>query len=725
MIKKSIPAILILIQIFFAEENCGQAPMNMTDDLSQKFLNYTTLVPREEIYIHSDRDDYISGENMWFNIYLIDRKSLRPSSVSKIAYFELLNQENRPIIQKKLLLHNGVGPGEITLPDTLSTGSYTIRAYTSWMKNFLPYNCFIKEIDIYNAFSSKTIKRKSSFTRIPDATQTLTKSQTNSGLTLKADNLKPDVLELLVVTDEKYRSENSNLFYLFIQTHGIIDRSSSERITDEATKINIPKKQLRAGINQINIFDSKGKPLAERFIYTAEKKNPVVTMTSVDSTGPRSKITLELEIGGELKDFKNPANLSISVTQETYNKSDWDLNDYLVFGSEYGIEPWQSFPDKKLEEISPEGMDSLLLEVKSNWINWNTVLEGKTPEFKFKREIEDHYLLGKLNSTDKKVPDSDSFVLLSVPGKIAGFQYSKTDKEGNFSFKIHINEKVNDIIIQPDEGTNKQSISIESPFSDQYIKLGIGDGPADKVIPEYISNWSVSHQVRKIYGTSSVGDLLSHPVSQPKLKRFYGKPDNELIMKDYITLPLMQEVFFELLAGVLLKAKKGGYVIKINDPLNNTPYENEPGMFVDGVMVKDASVIAALEPEVVEEIDVVREKYYVGDYLFNGIVNIITKAGDFSNAALPDYAVRIPYRVLDPVNTFLSPDYSSGDKKIKRIPDFRNTLYWNPSVKTDNSGKAKVELWSSDVITDYQVNIEGITEDGKVLALKKVIKVKR
>jgi hypothetical protein len=187
----------------------------------------------------------------------------------------------------------------------------------------------------------------------------------------------------------------------------------------------------------------------------------------------------------------------------------------------------------------------------------------------------------------------------------------------------------------------------------------------------------------------------------------------------------MQEVFFELLAGVLLKAKKGGYVIKINDPLNNTPYENEPGMFVDGVMVKDASVIAGLEPELVQEIDVVREKYYVGDYLFNGIVNIITKAGDFSNAALPDYAVRIPYRVLDPVNTFLSPDYSSGDKKIKRIPDFRNTLYWNPSVKTDNSGKAKVELWSSDVIADYQVNIEGITEDGKVLALKKVIKVKR
>jgi hypothetical protein len=40
-------------------------------------------------------------------------------------------------------------------------------------------------------------------------------------------------------------------------------------------------------------------------------------------------------------------------------------------------------------------------------------------------------------------------------------------------------------------------------------------------------------------------------------------------------------------------------------------------------------------------------------------VNIITKAGDFSNVTLPDYAIRLPYRVIDPVYSFVSPDYSS------------------------------------------------------------------
>ena len=155
------PAIFFIIYILFLQVVNGQTELTMTDYLSQKFVQYCNAVPREEIYIQTDRDEYISGEYLWFNAYLIDRQSLKPSSSSKIVYFELLNPENRPVVQKRIGLVKGFGPGEINIPDTLTTGTYTIRAYTSWMKNFLPYNCFIKDIKIYNALSSKTFKKKS------------------------------------------------------------------------------------------------------------------------------------------------------------------------------------------------------------------------------------------------------------------------------------------------------------------------------------------------------------------------------------------------------------------------------------------------------------------------------------------------------------------------------------------------------------------------------------
>lgn len=728
MIYKFKPAIIFLIHFLFLQGVFGQTPMKMTDYLSQKFLNYTALVPREEIYVHSDREEYISGEDLWYNIYLIDRQSLKPTSESKIAYFELLNPENRPIVQKKIWLNAGFGPGQIILPDTLSTGTYTIRAYTSWMKNFLPYNCFTKNIQIYNAFSAKIFKGKNNIDKIiKDSNSSQdhpTLPKTGMSLTLKADNLKTDVLDLVVLTDEKYRSENSNLSYLFIQTHGIIDRVSSERISDESTIISIPKKQLKTGINQITIFNLKGQPVSEKFIYTPEKTNQTLEIRSVDSTGLRKKVSLDLELSNVLTTMPDSSNFSISVAPGTNNHAIMDLNDYLVLGTEFGFQQSSSISDKKVNEIVPEVMDSLLQNVKSNWINWNIILADELPEFKYQLENEDHFLSGKLLAGDKKAGVSDKFVLLSNPGKIAGFQYAKTDKDGNFNFKINIDNTVKDLIILPDIITKNQSVYIESPFSDQYLKPDMSVDSNNTSIPDYISAWSINHQVRKIYGVSSIGDSLVPLISVPGFKRFYGKPDIELTMKDYITLPVMQEVFFELLAGISLKNKKSGYEITMANPENKKAYENPPGLFIDGVVIKDPSLIAGLDPEVVEKIDVVREKYFVGDYLFYGVVNIITKAGDFSNATLPDNATRLSYRVIDPVNSFVSPDYSSELMKKSRIPDFRNTIYWNPSVKLNNNGKVRIEFWTSDYSSDFEVNIQGFTQEGRIFSIKKIIKVK-
>ena len=726
MIKKLRPAVFILIHFLFLHGIYGQIPANMTDYLRQKFLNYTSSVPREEIYIHSDRYEYISGEDLWFNIYLIDRQSFKASSGSKIAYFELLNPENRPIVQKRIILEEGFGPGQIVLPDTLSTGIYTIRAYTNWMKNFLPVNCFTKDIHVFNAFSSRSFKEKiNSGKRILENTGPDNyPAALNAGLTLKVDNLKSDVVEIDVVTDEKYRAENRNQFYLFIQTHGNINHVSSEGTTDGYAKIFINKNQLSAGINQITVFNAKGQPVGERFIYTSEKENPVVTIQSTDSSGLRDKISLDFAFPGTIPYKLNSTNLSISVVSETNNLSFPDINDYMIFGTEFGLLQRNPFKGVKVNKITPEIIDSLLQTVKSNWLDWNTILSGEPHVYKYKIEAEDHYVSGKLLTGDQKKQDSGKYILLSYPGKIADFQYAKTDREGNFSFKIKIDDKVNDLIIQPDEVTKNQSVIIESSFSDKYLKSERLVDSISKPTPGYISTWSVNQQVRKIYGTSSIGEPIRPVISQPKTKRFYGKPDQELNMKDYITLPVMQEVFFELIVGVFLKNKKSGYEITVSDPEYNKVYETPPDLFIDGVAVKDPAVIAGLDPEIVEKIDVIRERYFVGDYLFYGIVNIITKAGDFSNATLPDYAIRLSYRVIDPVNSFISPDYSSTALKKSRIPDFRNTLYWNPSVKPDQDGKTRVEFWSSDNKADYLINIQGITQEGKIFSLQRVLKVK-
>jgi hypothetical protein len=718
--------ILFFITFLFLQSSCAMAQTDIKDYLTQRFLKYCQAVPREEVFIHSDREEYIAGENLWFNIYLTDRQSIKPSLNSKIVYFELLNSVNKPVVQKRIWIEKGIGPGQVILPDTLSTGLYRVRAYTSWMKNFLPDNCFMKTIKIYNALNTTAFKGKMSSGNIfkGKTGNEIIRRNTNSGLTLIVNNLKTDILEILINADEEYQTQNNNLFYLFIQTHGIIDQVSSEKTAEGTAKITIPKTKLTAGINQITIFDSKGRPVCERYIYTPGREEQLFSLNSADSCNSRSKISLEIEPGNEFSKTLDSASFSISVTPEINDQETLNLNDYLVFGSEFGSLPWKKIRERKINELPAEEMDTLLLAVKSEWINWGTILSDDLPDFSYPIENEDHYLQGKLVTNDQQPADSNEFVLLSSPGKVAEFQYARTDNKGNFCFNIPVQKGLKDLIIQPDDVTKNFRVNIKSSFSDQYPEFKIPVDSTNGQVPHFISNWSTNYQVNKIYGSSSVGEPMIPVLQQIKPKRFYGKPDIELIMADYIKLPVMEEVFFELVPGFVLKKNKSGYSININDPVEREFYKGHPGLLIDGVIIKDATLIADLDPEIVEKIDAVDNKYFIGDYIFYGLVNIITKAGDFNCVTLPDYSIRLPYRVLDAVSSFKSPDYSTSEMKNSRIPDFRNTLYWNPCIKPDKEGMARIEFWTSDIKCDYKINIQGFTSDGKLFSIQKIIKVK-
>ncbi|MFN0014084.1 MAG: carboxypeptidase regulatory-like domain-containing protein, partial [Saprospiraceae bacterium] len=44
--------------------------------------------------------------------------------------------------------------------------------------------------------------------------------------------------------------------------------------------------------------------------------------------------------------------------------------------------------------------------------------------------------------------------------------------------------------------------------------------------------------------------------------------------------------------------------------------------------------------------------------------------------------------------------------------DFRSTIFWNPSVRTDSYGWAQVEFYASDAVTNFRATLEGIADAG-------------
>ena len=58
---------------------------------------------------------------------------------------------------------------------------------------------------------------------------------------------------------------------------------------------------------------------------------------------------------------------------------------------------------------------------------------------------------------------------------------------------------------------------------------------------------------------------------------------------------------------------------------------------------------------------------------------------------------------------FYSPDYS---KTPLPQHDYRRTLYWNPSVKLDDNGKAQITLYNNSSTSLLQIQAEGWTKEG-------------
>ncbi len=496
-----IKIVSVILFCFLYQPVFSQEQISFLDSLSEKFVRYCELYPREELYVHTDREEYIAGEKIWFEMYLFDRQSASLSSNSSVAYFEILNCENRPVVQKRIKLEQGTGQGTADLPDTLSSGNYILRAYTNRMKNFMPDNCFAKKINIYNALSSEDFKSMSnqSITLIKSDVTGNHDSIAATGFLLKVNNLKSDSVEIIISSDSIFRSINKNLCYLFIETRGIINYKNKISLPFENTRISIPWAVLIPGINHITIFSSAGKPLAERFIYTPPIHDGRLKIASSDSFKVRDKILIKMPFKNDTSSL-NLANFSVSVVPST-EKTCMDITDYMIFGSEFGVLP-DDFAEFGSGKISSERMASFLLNTKSNWIDWNIILSGNYPVQVYNYEQDYHYIDGYLFNRSLQTPESGRTLFLSIPGKNAFFQYSVTKPDGSFRFSIPVDEKIKDLIIQPEEVNSDNSIKIRSSFSEKYPVTVLSRDLIKEAPSRYISRWKMNYQVNKIYETA-------------------------------------------------------------------------------------------------------------------------------------------------------------------------------------------------------------------------------
>jgi hypothetical protein len=139
---------MLLLTACLSASSFGQ---NATPGQLVKDLNdYRAERLQEKLYVHTDKAFYLAGEICWFKLYYVDASTHLPLDLSKVAYLEWLDKDNKPVLQTKLGLSKGHGEGSMYLPLTLRSGNYKLRAYTNWMKNAGVDWFFEKNITVVN-----------------------------------------------------------------------------------------------------------------------------------------------------------------------------------------------------------------------------------------------------------------------------------------------------------------------------------------------------------------------------------------------------------------------------------------------------------------------------------------------------------------------------------------------------------------------------------------------
>ena len=319
-----------------------------------------------------------------------------------------------------------------------------------------------------------------------------------------------------------------------------------------------------------------------------------------------------------------------------------------------------------------------------------------------------HYISGKIQPQNGGGSFGGDTVLYSVVGKHASMNYSISDDQGNFGFLVDNLEGMHEVVIQNlNPRKSGYRIQMNNPFSEVYADIDLPQYQIDTNKLDEINQAVIAAQIHALYVDES-----NHIPIDSNLLSFYGTPEKQLILANYMKLPEMWEVFFELIPLAQMRIKGDEVIISMyNESLGKYP-DVPPLLLVDGVVTPDNRDAAHLDPLKADRIELVTNEYYFGELKFPGIISFFTQEGRCP-VDYPPYYLRQAYDFLTRRTSIIFPVYTDSTEQSRPLPDFRNTLYWNPKIRTDKSGQATVEFFTSDETTDFTFIIEGLSADGK------------
>ncbi len=499
--------------------------------------------------------------------------------------------------------------------------------------------------------------------------------------------------------------------YLMAYNNHAIHVAAGANLVNGTASFNIEKSKLNEGINRLTLFDQQQRPLCERIIFRRPaKKLTIAARVDQQTYSTRKKVSLAISTQDEAhKD--QMADLSVSVFRADALQ---DINSdhiagYLWLRAELkgNIES----PDYYLENPAPEtdeALDNLMLSQGWTQFDWTKITSGAAPHFKFLPEYTGPIITGHITHTSDKAPAKGITAYLTIPGPPNQLYITRSDSTGQLLFSSQNFYGSKEIVVQTNSMQDSTyRIEVTNPFSDQHSAGQSFAYAAKPDIKAALTENSVNMQVQNIFSATQLKQFYA---PQTDSTAFFGKPTKSYLLDNFTRFTTIEEVLREYVGSIAVAKRQGKFTIKmfnVDQPLGN------PLVLIDGDPIFDVDKIFKIDPLKIKQLDVVSTNYLYGPAIFNGIMSFTTYKNDGINFDIDPHAVILDYEGLQLERKFYSPIYETQSQIGSTIPDFRNTLYWNPDANTPVNGKIDLQFYTGDKAGHYIGIIEGTTVNGR------------
>ncbi len=577
-----------------------------------------------------------------------------------------------------------------------------------------------------------------------------------NAISLKLSNLSASKVLIETVVDDLFINNNKSVTVLAQQNGQVVFANRFQLHEDQKAAI-IQKKNLSNGLLQVTVFNEQMQPLSERFIIVTKQTDASVSISNIlFSPAPKAVNSFDVNFKG----IDTPS-LTISVIP-----FDLPLPPFVISNSIHSS-TINTFSQQNKKHLSPSWndvadslknafADAILLTTEPQRASWQQMISGaQTPlKYFFETGIS---VRGFVKKNKETMLFDSSKVELITKGEDSTtiLSYAKPDDRGAFAVNDLDFYKSASVYVQATVKDKKRR-KIEFDIVPSYIDtLSTVSSPVqlNAVLKQDDKPKSDQENFVKNYSKVNIGKELSEIVIkgnksiQKKSDSVNNKYGSEISRTADFVLEVNNEFGYASIWQILQENVPGLYVSSATSStpmvyFNRTSFAkertagdvtaSEPGGNINdavGGPVTDITFllneipIAPFEVSMINPNDIAVIKVYrnqinsftvsTGEGL-NGTILIYTKKNlarsNFGMVTVTGY--NFPYK-------FSNPDYSKPE--LQKTEDRRTTLLWQPTIKFDNNGNAKIQFYNNDYTKKFKVVIQGMDKNGNPYYLEKII----